>query len=424
MKEDFLHYVWQYQLFDKSNLKCTDGSVLSVLKTGTHNTNSGPDFINARISLNEILWAGQVEIHIKSSDWNSHKHNNDVAYDNVVLHVVWEENQLIERTDKSMIPTLELKNIVSTDLVSQYKGLVDNSENIACRSFIGEATELNKISMLDNALARRLNSKTEFIKERLAATNFDWEEVAYQILGKNYGFKLNADAFLHLAEVLPLKILQKHRGNLFQIEALCFGQAGFLEEIKEEYQTKLKEEYTFLAKKYGIESKKVNKQEWRFLRTRPSNFPTLRIAQFASLINSTPSIFSFFKDNVDPKFLSITLSNPPSEYWQEHYDFGKKSAKKNKGLGISSVYNVLINTGVNLLAAYSDATNNRIFFEQAVEVLEHLKPEDNHITRKWADLGIEINSAFDSQALIEQYNNYCCLKKCLSCSIGVAYLKN
>ncbi|HLO46664.1 MAG TPA: DUF2851 family protein [Leadbetterella sp.] len=421
--EDFIHYTWQYQQFDKANLLTTDGQVLSIIKPGFRNSHSGPDFENARIIIGQIEWAGKVEIHLKSSDWNKHRHQLDAAYENVVLHVVWEHDGEVFRSDGSVIPTLKIKDLVFKDTLQKYENLLKNSSDIPCEYHLKDISNLAKISMIEKALAHRLNQKSESLKEILDATNSDFEELAYRVFARNMGFKLNSDAFLRLTEVLPLKFIQKHRGNLMQIESLLFGQAGFLDEIKDEFSESLCKEYDFLAQKYDLKKLKMQRSEWRFLRTRLGNFPTVRISQLAAILNQSQGLFSLFLEDANKQNIEKSLQVMPSAYWREHYDFDKKSQFSLHGIGKSSVENLLINTSVQLLAFYSEKTDNYSYFEKAIKILEEIKPEQNFITKIWQNLGFSCASAFDSQALIEQYNNFCSQKKCTQCAIGVEILK-
>ncbi|MCP9767409.1 DUF2851 family protein [Lacihabitans sp. LS3-19] len=421
--EDFIHYTWQFQQFDKTNLKTTEGQNLAVIKAGYRNPNSGPDFENCRISIADIDWAGKVEMHIKSSDWNRHNHQRDAAYENVILHVVWEHDLEVYRLDGTLIPTLEIKDLVYKETLEKYENLLRNPVEIPCEQHIPEVSDLAKLGMFEKALAHRLEQKSQGLKEILLETNNDFEELTYRVLARNMGFKLNSEAFLRLAEVLPFKIIQKHKGNLTQIEALLFGQAGFLDTPKDEYAKLLATEYAFLSQKYGLNSTKMERMQWRFLRTRPNNFPTIRIAQFAAILNSNYGLFSLFIENAEKKVLETALKVKPSDYWTKHYDFGKTLETPSKCMGESSVNNILINTCVQLLAFYADEVDQHTFFEKAIKILETIKPETNFITKKWQNLGFKISSAFDSQASIEQYNHFCTHKRCLQCPIGIEILK-
>ncbi len=418
IKEDLLQYLWQYQLFDKNQLETVEGFPLRILKQGILNPNSGPDFENVRIVIGQIEWAGKVELHVNSSDWMKHKHQNDPAYENVILHVVWVKDQAIFRKDCTEIPTLALADKTHPELVRKYKNLKESQLSIPCENLFPAQSELSKTSMIEKALARRLERKAAEAILLYQELNHDFEELAYQMLMKNFGFKLNTEPFLRLAQNLPQKVLAKHRGNEFQIEALLFGQAGFLDNPIDEYSKKISSVYHFLSHKYDLAINKLNRADWRFLRTRPQNFPTVRLAQIAAILNQNSALFSLFIESKNLEF------NPKlSSYWQQHYDWGKQASKGNH-LGKDSVSNIKINTVAPLLAAYYQITDDYSYFEKALGILEKIESEKNFITRIWQSLGKKCGSAFDSQGLIEQYNEYCIQKKCLSCVIGVEILKS
>lgn len=422
MNEAFLHYLWQFQQFEKSSLQTLSGEKISVLKTGILNTDAGPDFTNSRLQINEIEWVGNVEIHIKSSDWQLHKHQNNEAYNNVILHVVWENDQAITRQDGSLIPTIELKSITDIQLFDKYKHLIDNQAIIPCKEHFLDVSNLSKFAILDKVLAIRLQQKAQIVEQIFEQNKGDWEETAYQLLARNFGFKLNSETFLRLAQNLPLKVLQKHRDNLTQIEAMIFGQAGLIEKV-DDYSEKLSQEYDFFATKFSLKSSQLNSHEWKFLRTRPANFPTIRIAQLARLITQQQSFFSLFTQTNLIEDLRNALKIEQSHYWQEHYNFGKNASKKLVGLGRDSINNILINTVIPLLAFYSEKTDNQELMTRCVNFLEALPAEENHITEMWEGLGLTIKTAFDSQASIELYNNYCTQKRCLQCNVGIEILK-
>ena len=422
MTEAFLHYLWQFQQFEKSCLQTVSGEKISVLKTGILNTDAGPDFANSRIQINEIEWVGNVEIHVKSSDWQLHKHQYNEAYNNVILHVVWENDQAITRQDGSLIPTVELKSITDIPLLDKYQHLIDNKAIIPCKEQFLEVSNLSKFAILDKALAMRLQQKAQIVEQIFEQNKGNWEETTYQLLARNFGFKLNSDTFLRLAQNLPLKVLQKHRDNLTQIEAMLFGQAGLIEKV-DEYSEKLSQEYDFFATKFSLNSSQLNSHEWKFLRTRPANFPTIRIAQLARLIIQQQSFFSLFTQSNLIEDLRNALKIEQSLYWQEHYNFGKIANKKLVGLGKESINNILINTVIPLLAFYSEKTDNQELMTRCVSFLEALPAEENHITEMWEVLGLTIKTAFDSQASIELYNNFCNKKHCLKCNIGIEILR-
>ena len=304
MKESFLHYIWQFQYFNKEALVTSDGISLQVFSTGILNSNAGPDFQNAKVKIGDIEWAGSVEIHIKSSEWNDHQHFKDAAYDTVVLHVVWINDKPVLRSDGTSIPTLELKSRVDQALINSYKNLMESSNEIACAKILPIVDSLLIRSMLDSALVQRLETKADLVVEILKRNTHDWEQTTYELLAKNFGFKINSEPFQQLSRSLPYKLLLKHSDNLIQLEALLFGQAGFLEiEPGDEYYILLKREYKILKAKYSL-VQRVKKSQWRFLRLRPANFPTIRIAQFASLIFHSKNL------NIFSKFQVLGLLSP------------------------------------------------------------------------------------------------------------------
>ncbi len=422
MNEAFLHYLWQFQQFDKSNLQTVSGEKISVLKTGLLNTDAGPDFVNARLQINEIEWVGNVEIHIKSSDWQLHKHQYNEAYNNVILHLVWENDQAITRQDGSLIPTLELKSITDIQFLDKYQYLIANQAIIPCKEQFLEVSDLSKFAILDKVLAKRLQQKAQIVEQLFEQNNGDWEETAYQLLARNFGFKLNSETFLRLAQNLPLKVLQKHRDNLTQIEAMLFGQAGLIVNV-DEYSGKLSQEYDFFTAKFSLKPTQLRLHEWKFLRTRPANFPTIRLAQLAKLITQQQSFFSLFTQTSSIEDLRNTLIIEQAAYWQDHYNFGKVAHKKLVGLGRDSINNILINTVIPLLACYSEKIDNQELMARCIFFLEALPAEKNYITEMWEGLGLNIKTAFDSQASIELYNNFCKQKRCLQCNVGIEILR-
>jgi hypothetical protein len=424
MNESFLHYLWQFQYFDKTDLRSVEDEPITVLKTGQLNSNSGPDFSNAKIQINGMEWVGTVEIHIKSSDWNMHQHQIDAAYENVVLHVVWENDRPIFRKDNTPIPTLELKDRVEFSLLKEYKKLVNGTGAIACERSFARIDDLVKLSMMEGALMQRLENKANLVNELLKLNQGDWEETCYQLLAKNFGFKVNSDPFYQLARSLPYKIIQKQSSQL-QVEALLFGQAGMLEtKTKDEYITSIFHEYKLLAQKYQLKESQLSPAQWRFLRLRPANFPTVRIAQFASLLYISKNIFSQVISAASFSSVLKLLAVNQSTYWISHYRFGKKAKGSVPSIGESSIQNIVINTVAPLLVAYGKYKDEQSFIDKAIELLQQLPAEQNKITRTWNSLGLKVKTAFDSQALIELYNNFCQKRQCLNCSVGVSILKS
>jgi hypothetical protein len=424
MNESFLHYIWQFQYFDKKDLNTSTGESITVFNPGFKNTHAGPDFYDAKLKIDSIEWAGSVEIHIYSSGWMEHKHHTDPAYENVVLHVVWEENEKIFRADGTLIPTLELKPRVAQSFLLRYKRIIHSRHKVPCANAISLVPAVIKRSMLDRALMSRLESKANHILLALDKSHADWEETCYQMLCKNFGFKVNTEPFLQLAQSLPYKILMKQGDKLEQIEALIFGQAGFLNEtVNDAYYLLLKREYTLLGKKYDLKEKQMNKAQWRFLRLRPANFPTIRLAQLATLLFHQKNIFSRIITLRSLNDLMLIFAAKPSAYWLHHYQFFKKQSKEIPALGKTSVENIVINSIVPMLVAYGKRKDDQACIDRAIELLQDMHTEDNTILRTWEELGISSQSAFDSQGLIELHNSFCIRRRCLDCNIGFSLLQ-
>jgi hypothetical protein len=424
MNESFLHYIWQFQYFDKKDLRSSTGEEIVIFTPGQKNMHAGPDFYDAKLKIDSIAWAGSVEIHINSSGWREHKHQEDPAYENVVLHVVWEENEQIIRKDGTAIPTLELKSRVSPSFLLQYKRIIHSRTRIPCANAIGSVPNVIKLSMLDKALMSRLELKANQVLLAFEKSNGDWEETCYQMICKNFGFKVNPDPFLQLARSLPHKILMKHGDKLEQMEALIFGQAGFLNEtINDPYYLLLKREYTLLRKKYDLGQRQMNKAQWRFLRLRPANFPSIRLAQLASVLHHQKNLFSKIISITSWKELIPAFSVKPSPYWLYHYQFFKKQRREIPSLGRMSIENIVINSIVPMLVAYGKAKDDQHFIDRAVQLLQETAAEKNHILRCWDALGLTSKTAFDSQALIELHNSFCVRRRCLDCTIGFSLLQ-
>lgn len=422
IREDLLHFVWKYKRFDFSNLSTTSGETVRVIDFGKHNLQDGPDFLTAKIQIGATTWAGNVEMHLRSSDWNKHKHQHDPAYKNVILHVVLEEDEKIRRESGEPIPCLEIKKLIPKGIATKYQKILHNEYWIPCQHFFNDVNELTLTMWLERLLVERLEDKTASLKTLLDKNKQDWEETFYQALGKNFGVKTNADPFLQLTQSLSLKTLLKHKNSLLQIEALLFGQSGLLEEEKEDaYPQKLREEYKFLQKKYSLTP--VNAVQWKFMRMRPANFPTIRIAQFATLLFQTVHLFSKILVVKNVKEIENMFELKLSNYWQDHYVFDKPSTKRKKSLGKTAVHLLIINTIAPFLFLYGMEKQEEKFKELALKILEETAPEKNSIIKKWNELGVDAASAFQSQALLQLKNKYCSEKRCLECSIGNQILK-
>lgn len=426
MKEEFLHYVWKFQKFIKNELKSGSGETIVVINQGVYNTNSGPDFLNSRIKIGEMEWVGNVEIHVRASDWEKHGHSGDSAYENVILHVVYENDKPVKRKDGAIIPSLSLKGLIEGQLITSYEQLVLNDAIIPCEGEFERVNELTRFSMLEGSLISRLYRKAKFVEELWLKNNADWEETIFQVLCQAYGFKLNSEPFLKLARMVTFKRVAKTRNQMLSLEALLFGAAGWLEDIEtpDEYISQLIHEYNFLQHKFQLPENMISKSEWKLLRLRPANFPTIRLAQLAAFLAQNESLFSRIIYCKDLEELKKLFSTPQSDYWRKHYLIGKKASKEIPAMGVSSKSILMINTIVSLLFAYGIQKDNEDYKQKALLFLSQLKPEKNNITKKWEGLNWKAKNAFESQGQIELLNNYCKAKKCLDCKIGNEILSN
>jgi hypothetical protein len=399
------------------------GEPCHIINPGTRNTNSGPDFFNAKIKIGKTLWAGNVEIHVHSSDWQKHKHSNDEAFESVILHVVYINDQEILRKNGTPIPVLELVNKFNPSLYQKYVGFMKSDHWIPCEKMITSVNRFHINNWLDRLMIERLESKAKEIEKELFRNTNNWEQTFYEFIARNFGFKVNAIPFELLAKSLPMNLLAKHKNNKFQLEALLFGQAGLIpKNCKEDYCQELSREYLFLRKKYKLKS--IDAHLWRFMRLRPSNFPTIRISQFADLVFKSSHLFSSVLDIEKQKDLSSLFEVNISSYWESHYVFGKKAKKQKHKMSKATINLILINTIIPMLFVYGRLRNEASFCDRALRFLEQIPGENNSIIRKWSELGMSIQTAFNTQALLELKNNYCAKKQCLNCSIGSEILKN
>lgn len=422
MKEEFLHFLWQYKLFDVNNLKSVHNETIQIIKSGMHNKNSGPDFLNAQLKINNQLWAGNVEIHINSSDWYAHKHEEDENYEAVILHVVWKHDSEVFMKNNQPIPSLELKELVKKNVLNNYEQLFSKQlQWIPCETQIGGVDSFLIRNWLERLYFERLENKSVLIKELLASSNNNFEAVLFQLLAKNFGLKVNGEAFLQLAKSFDFLVLQKVRSNELQLAALLFGQAGFLEnEIESEYFIQLKSEYVYLKHKYKLES--ITNIQFQFFRMRPNNFPTIRIAQLVALFEMHQNLFSkLMKINKKEDFYDLLFVGL-SDFWKTHYTFKTASKKSTKKLTKSFVDLLLINTIIPLKFVYNQ-NRGMLNNEEILKLIQQLKPENNSIISKFKDLRIQVINAFESQALLELKNSFCAKKRCVECAIGNSLLR-
>lgn len=421
--EDILHHIWKYKLYSFQQLQTQDGESLKILSSGIHNHDAGPDFQEAKIEIGETTWAGSVEIHIKSSDWIKHQHQKDKAYDNVILHVVWDADTPILRTDGTQIPTLELKNRVADSIIQNYQLLKENNFWIPCERQVKEVDQFTKQQCLDRMILERLEDKSNLIQALYKESKWSWEDTFYVTLARSFGFKINALPFEVLAKNLPQKLFAKHKDQTILIESLIFGMAGLLNRnFEDAYPLKLKREFEYLKAKYHLQP--LAPESWKFARTRPENFPTVRLSQFAALVIRSQHLFSKILDIDDVKSYANLFSDlPVHPYWETHFLFDKEVKKRSIQLGKASINNILINTMAPLLFFYGKQLKDEIYVQKAFGILEKIKPEDNQIIKGFKDLDFKVQHALDTQALIHLKKYFCDRKNCLNCGIGLKILR-
>lgn len=421
--EHLLHYVWKHKIFPLESLHTHTGEPVEVIDPGLPNTNAGPDFFNAKLKIGGTMWVGNVEIHTLSSDWQKHGHHNDGAYDNVILHVVEEMDCVVSRPNGQPLPHLQLS--CPEHVRRRYDELRRTPVSPPCFDVLSRLPRLTVHSWLTALQSERLEQKTQLLHERLQRHNRHWEDVFFITLARNFGFGLNGDAFEYWANRLPFRAIDKHRDNLFQVEAFFFGTAGLLEEEmppEETYFHKLRNEYAYLCKKFSLPAP-MEVSRWKFLRSRPQNFPHIRIAQLASLYHKERSLFSRVMEAETPEAIRSLLTGTASEYWEEHFIFGRPSPRKAKSTGARALSLIFINTVVPFLYAYGRHKASDVLCERAGRLLEGLKAEDNHVIRMWSGAGIPVSNAADSQALLQLHKEYCEKKDCLRCRFGFEYLR-
>ncbi len=418
MREAFLHYIWQHQYFDKTALATTEGEPVQVLRTGFYHTDAGPDFKEALVRIGAVEWSGSVEVHLKASDWQRHQHQTDLKYNQVVLHVVWQADQAIKRTDNTAIATLELKDRVSIQVLQNYEKLQQAKSTIPCAGFWPSVPEITKTMMLERALIERLELKGEEVMALFQANGNDWEATAYGLLCKGFGFKLNQAPFERLAKALPWSVVRKQRHNPFQVEALLLGQAGFLNKVPDTYAQQLAKEYGFLSHKYSLQPDALQRHHWNFLRMRPANFPPVRLAQLAAVLAKQQHLYAHLLEATSLKAYEQLLMVPVSDYWQRHYDFQKPSKAVQPCIGKGSVHNLVVNVAAPLLAAYAQYTQDRTYLEKAFTLLEKVREASNSTTRLYEELGWKARSAADNQAALGLFKLYCAPVNCLHCAVG------
>lgn len=415
--EKLMHYIWEHRLLGERDLVTTTGEKVQIIDPGHLNTDSGPDFFNAKIRIGNKIWAGNVEIHERASDWKRHNHHTDQAYDSVILHVVGVNDMQICRICGEMIPQMVM--VCSPRFRDDYAFLVQQNSFLPCGDRLGELSPLVIADWISALSLERLQQKSDRIFDWLKIYKGSWQEVCYVTLSRSIGLGTNNDAFERLARGLPLIFLQKHAASLIQLEAFLFGQAGLLEEYDlqdDSYYRRLSDEYLFLKNKFGLHPMKS--ESWKFFRLRPANFPHQRIAMLARFISDGFSLFSGICDATEEKEYRQLFDIRLDSYWNTHYAFGRVSSDHPKTLGRTAVDILLINTVAPLLYAYGMFTGDNVLIDRSMTLLESLKSEQNRIVREFSSAGVKCNNALESQALIQLHNAYCVPRKCLYCRIG------
>ena len=416
MREDFLHFIWKHKLFQSDSLFTEEGESVQIVNPGRHNTNAGPDFFDARIRIGDTLWAGNIEIHQRASDWNKHGHQNDPVYRNTILHVVSLSDIQVFNDLGSCVPVLVIR--WPHWIEDNYEMLIKSQDWIGCASLLYQVDPFRIKFFLNGIVIERLKQKIEAISKVLTETKDDWGETFYCMLARNFGLKENALPFEMVARSLPQSVLARHHDSLFQTEALLFGQAGLLGEelFGDEYYLELRKEYRFLAVKYGL--KPIEGHLWKFMRMHPGNFPTIRLAQFAMLIHHSKGLFSAVIEANNLEDLQQLFMVKASDYWDSHYSFNKPSVNRKKVFGDQIFSLIVINVVVPFYFLYGESQNKLFLKDRALVILEQMPAENNSAISRWAGAGIIAANALESQALLHLQRNYCEPRKCLDCTIG------
>lgn len=424
MREDLLHFIWKYKKLQLTDLVTTNNESVVIIDSGLHNNLAGPDFFYSKVNIDGQLWVGNVEIHTKSSDWYVHRHEKDTKYDNVILHVVWEDDASVFRKDGSEIPTLELKNYISKELLLAYQNLFDKKQKtfINCEKDIVQVNSFVLRNWLERLYFERLERKSEFILSLLKDSKNNWEQVLFSLLLKNFGLKINGEAFFSLSNALDFSIIRKLQSEVSQLESIFFGMSHLLENetVLDTYYIQLKKEYQYLKNKYILKDDGVIKPE--FFKLRPPNFPTIRLSQLANLYASYQNLFDrvINTDTIEELYLLFDVS--ASGYWNDHFTFGKPSKKSTKKLSKKFIDLLIINTILPLKFCHAQQMGNDIN-EEILKIISKIKTEDNSIISNFKGRGVIAKNAKETQAVLQLYNEYCTQNKCLECAVGNSLLR-
>lgn len=416
IREELLHYIWQVHAFDLNQLKTESGAEIEIISRGTANYDAGPDFLNGKIRIGDTTWAGHIELHLRSSDWKRHDHTPDPQYQNVILHVVYHADMPIQRENNTLIPCLSLESRIHPSLLRTYEHLMNNQQWVPCEEHIGDIAELTIHSTIEKMLASRLDQKAQQLEADLTTLNGDISLLILHQLAWSLGLRVNGDAMKALMQSIPYHAIQKHKNQLFQLEALLFGQSGLLpSDDNDEYILTLHREYEFLKTKFSLMP--IPATYWKFHRLRPAAFPTIRIAQLAKVLHTVDRLDLLLLEG-NPDQIKKALSVNIDGYWKYHYTWNSPSSPRVKSIGKSKIDVILINALVPVLWFYGTYRQQDALKDKALAILENIGAEKNSIIRKWQEIGINATSAFDTQGLLQLKKHYCNHQKCLSCPIG------
>ncbi len=419
MTEKLLQFIWQFQYFNKYELTTDDSDPLQIIKPGIYNSNQGPDFSEAAVKIASVKLFGNIELHVRSSDWHKHQHASDKNYSNIILHVVWQDD--VNEKNRIPLPTLSLQNRVPKLLLQRYEQLMNEGYVLHCKNFLPVLSNIGWIAWKERLMVERLETKSRKVLTLLQESNQHWEEVFWWIMAANFGAKVNGVTFEAVAKSISVNILAKHKSQIHQLEAILLGQAGLLDQnFTEAYPKLLQREYQFLKKKYKLSQ--VNSVV-HFLRMRPANFPTVRLAQLAMLIHNASHLFSKIKEMEDVNKVKKLFDVTCNDYWHYHFVFEEIKSYQPKHLGEQMIDNILINTIIPVLFAYGLYHKEQLYKDKAMAWLTEIKAEENTVTRSWKSLQIDIKNSLDSQALIHLKNDYCQHQRCLECAVGNSILK-
>ena len=428
--EQLLHYIWKHHILPLHELRTTDGLPVEVIDPGLHNKHAGPDFFNSKLRIGGTMWVGNVEIHERSTDWFLHSHDQDPAYNNVVLHVASVVDTDVVTADGSRPPQMELH--VPPYIMQNYRRLLAADRYPPCRETVMQLPQLTIHSWMSALGAERLADKCKAIEQRVKAAGGSWEQAFFATIARSFGFGVNSEAFEQWAARLPLMQVAHHRDDPFQVEALFIGSAGLLDTeamndrqrtaaTADHYFLKLKREWNYLAHKFSLTE--MPRQTWRFMRLRPQNFPYIRLSQLAQLYCSRHAELSRIATCTTLNALREALKTEVGDYWRTHYTFGNESRENAKHLSAASIDILIVNAVVPMLHAYGRHRQDEMLIARAAEMLESMPPEDNTHIRLWQECGIKADNAADTQALIQLHTHYCERKDCLRCRFGYHCIK-